>query len=392
MSFVGIDLGTSHFRVAVLEGSRPELVENAEQLLATPSIVAFSDSGERLVGMPAKRHALTNPTDAITSLTRLFDRPYNDVNIDTFSKHVSYKIVPSEDGSAWPSVRGTAYAPTQIAAALFDEAKKRAELYLGEAIHNAVVVAPTHFAHGQSYGQGRLLIEAANQVGLSVVRLVSAPNAAAMLYAHNVESHGTVAIFDMGAATFNFSVVGTGDRIVDVKSVAGNLFLGGDDFDFRVIDHIAKQLNGNDRIEMASAIQGGARLKDKVEKARIDLSRETATSIEVGSTDTNSEGFSVPLTRSTLEGLVDDLIQEALVHCEQGLKDAGMAVRDIDAVLLIGGMTGMPRIHEAVQQFFNKEPIRGAHADKQAAMGAALFARMLQGSSRASKKRRTKRE
>jgi len=375
---IGIDLGTTNSCVAVMDGSQARVVENAEGARTTPSIVAFSDSGERLVGQPAKRQAVTNPQNTIFAVKRLIGRRYSDPTVAKDKDLVPYKIVKADNGDAWVEAQGENYAPSQISAFILQKMKETAENFLGEAVTQAVITVPAYFNDSQRQATK----DAGKIAGLEVLRIINEPTAAALAYGLDKKNTGTIAVYDLGGGTFDVSVLEIGDGVFEVKSTNGDTFLGGEDFDARIIDYLAdefKKENGIDLREDKLALQ---RLKEAAEKAKIELSSAVQTDVNLPFITADQSGpkhLNIKLSRSKLESLVDDLIQRTIEPCKSALKDAGLKASEIDEVILVGGMTRMPKVIEQVKQFFGKEPHRGVNPDEVVAVGAAIQAGVLQG-------------
>ena len=375
---IGIDLGTTNSCVAVMEGSQPKVIENSEGSRTTPSMVAFATSGERLVGQAAKRQAVTNPENTLFAIKRLIGRRYGDPMVEKDKALVPYKIVEGDNGDAWVEVAGTKYSPSQISAFILQKMKETAENYLGEKVSQAVITVPAYFDDSQRQATK----DAGKIAGLEVLRIINEPTAAALAYGLDKKKAGTIAVYDLGGGTFDISVLEIGDGVFEVKSTNGDTFLGGEDFDKRIIDYLAdefKKENGIDLREDRLALQ---RLKEAAEKAKIELSSAVQTEVNLPFITADRAGpkhLAIKLTRAKLEALVDELIERTIGPCKKALKDAGLSAGDIDEVILVGGMTRMPKIIETVKNFFGREPHRGVNPDEVVACGAAIQAGVLKG-------------
>jgi molecular chaperone DnaK len=375
---VGIDLGTTNSVVAVMEGGKAKVIENAEGSRTTPSVVAFADSGEVLVGQPAKRQAVTNPENTIFAIKRLIGRRYNDPIVEKDKGLVPYKIVAGPNGDAWVEVRGKRYSPSQISAFILQKMKETAEAYLGEKVTQAVITVPAYFNDSQ-----RQATKDAGQIaGLEVLRIINEPTAAALAYGLEKKGTGKIAVYDLGGGTFDISILEIGDGVFEVKSTNGDTFLGGEDFDKRVVDYIADEFKKEQGIDLRNDRLALQRLREAAEKAKIELSSTLQTDINlpfITADQTGPKHLTMKLTRSKLEALVDDLIQRTIPPCRNALKDAGLSPSDIGEVILVGGMTRMPKVIETVKQFFGKEPNRSVNPDEVVAIGAAIQAGVLKG-------------
>ncbi len=375
---IGIDLGTTNSCVAIMDGSKPKVIENTEGARTTPSIVAFTDEGERLVGQAAKRQAVTNPTNTLFAIKRLIGRTFDDPLTKKDMGMVPYEIVKADNGDAWVSARDEKYSPSQISAFILQKMKETAESHLGESVTQAVITVPAYFNDAQRQATK----DAGKVAGLEVLRIINEPTAAALAYGMEKDDGHTIAVFDLGGGTFDVSVLEIGDGVFEVKSTNGDTFLGGEDFDLRLVDYLAdgfKKENGIDLRKDNLALQ---RLKEAAEKAKIELSTATQTEINLPFITADQAGpkhLTIKLTRAKLESLVDDLIKRTLVPCKKALKDAGLKASDIKDVVLVGGMTRMPKVIEAVKEFFGREPHKGVNPDEVVAMGAAIQAGVLQG-------------
>jgi molecular chaperone DnaK len=375
---IGIDLGTTNSCVAVMEGKNPKVIENAEGARTTPSIVAFNAEGETLVGQPAKRQGVTNPENTFFAIKRLIGRRMEDPMVAKDKKLVPYAIVKADNGDAWVESRGTKYAPSQISAFTLIKMKETAERYLGEPVTQAVITVPAYFNDSQRQATK----DAGRIAGLEVLRIINEPTAAALAYGLDKKEAGTIAVYDLGGGTFDVSVLEIGDGVFEVKSTNGDTFLGGEDFDMRIVDYLAdefKKENGLDLRKDKLALQ---RLREASEKAKVELSSAMQTEINLPFITADASGpkhLTVKLSRSKLEALVDDLIQKTIEPCRQALKDAGVTAAQIDEVVLVGGMTRMPKVIELVKQFFGKEPHKGVNPDEVVAIGAAIQGGVLKG-------------
>ncbi|MGE0006943.1 MAG: molecular chaperone DnaK [Parvibaculaceae bacterium] len=375
---IGIDLGTTNSCVAVMEGKQPKVIENAEGARTTPSIVAFNADGEQLVGQPAKRQAVTNPENTFFAIKRLIGRRWNDPMVEKDKKLVPYQIVKADNGDAWVEARGQKYAPSQISAYILQKMKETAERYLGEPVSQAVITVPAYFNDSQRQATK----DAGKIAGLEVLRIINEPTAAALAYGLDKKEAGTIAVYDLGGGTFDISVLEIGDGVFEVKSTNGDTFLGGEDFDMRIVDYLADEFKKEQGIDLRKDKLALQRLKEAAEKAKIELSSSTQTEINlpfITADQTGPKHLTLKLTRAKLEALVDDLIQKTVEPCRQALKDAGITAGNIDEVVLVGGMTRMPRVIEAVKQFFGKEPHKGVNPDEVVAIGAAIQAGVLKG-------------
>lgn len=375
---IGIDLGTTNSCVAIMDGKEAKVVENAEGARTTPSMVAFAEDGERLVGQAAKRQAVTNPENTLYAIKRLIGRTFNDPTTKKDKDMVAYNIVKSDGGDAWVESRGEKYSPSQISAFILQKMKETAESYLGESVSEAVITVPAYFNDAQRQATK----DAGKIAGLDVLRIINEPTAAALAYGLDKNEGKTIAVYDLGGGTFDVSVLEIGDGVFEVKSTNGDTFLGGEDFDVRIIEYLAdefKKENGIDLREDKMALQ---RLKSAAEKAKIELSSTQQTEVNEPFITADASGpkhLAVKITRAKLESLVDDLVQRTIKPCAAALKDAGLTADDIDEVILVGGMTRMPKITEVVKEFFGREPHKGVNPDEVVAMGAAIQAGVLKG-------------
>ncbi|HXX04179.1 MAG TPA: molecular chaperone DnaK, partial [Xanthobacteraceae bacterium] len=375
---IGIDLGTTNSCVAVMEGKTPKVIENAEGMRTTPSIVAFTDEGERLVGQPAKRQAVTNPERTIFAVKRLIGRRYDDPMVEKDKKLVPYKIVRASNGDAWVEIEGKTYSPSQISAFILQKMKETAEAYLGTKVEQAVITVPAYFNDAQRQATK----DAGKIAGLEVLRIINEPTAAALAYGLDKQKSGTIAVYDLGGGTFDISILEIGDGVFEVKSTNGDTFLGGEDFDMRLVNYLADEFQKEQGIDLRRDKLALQRLKEAAEKAKIELSSTTQTEINLPFITADASGpkhLTMKLTRAKFEALVDDLVQKTIDPCKQALKDAGLSAAEINEVVLVGGMTRMPKVQEVVKQLFGKEPHKGVNPDEVVAVGAAIQAGVLQG-------------
>jgi molecular chaperone DnaK len=375
---IGIDLGTTNSCVAVMEGKNPKVIENAEGARTTPSIVAFTSEGETLVGQPAKRQGVTNPENTFFAIKRLIGRRMEDPMVAKDKKLVPYNIVKADNGDAWVDARGTKYAPSQISAYTLIKMKETAERYLGEAVTQAVITVPAYFNDSQRQATK----DAGKIAGLEVLRIINEPTAAALAYGLDKREAGTIAVYDLGGGTFDVSVLEIGDGVFEVKSTNGDTFLGGEDFDMRIVDYLADEFKKEQSIDLRKDKLALQRLREAAEKAKVELSSSMQTEINLPFITADASGpkhLALKLTRAKLEALVDDLIQKTVEPCRQALKDAGVTAGQIDEVVLVGGMTRMPKVIEVVKQFFGKEPHKGVNPDEVVAIGAAIQGGVLKG-------------
>jgi molecular chaperone DnaK len=375
---IGIDLGTTNSCVAIMEGKDVRVIENSEGARTTPSMVAVSDSGERLVGQSAKRQAVTNPTNTLFAVKRLIGRRFDDPLVAKDKGLVPFPIVRGDNGDAWVEARGEKYSPSQISAFILGKMKDTAEAYLGEKVSQAVITVPAYFNDAQRQATK----DAGRIAGLEVLRIINEPTAAALAYGLDKKNTGTVAVFDLGGGTFDISVLEIGDGVFEVKSTNGDTFLGGEDFDSRVIDYLADEFKRDQGINLRTDKLALQRLKEAAEKAKIELSSSKETEINLPFITADASGpkhLVMKLTRAKLESLVDDLIQRTLGPCRDALKDAGVSAAEIDDVILVGGMTRMPKVIDAVKTFFGREPARNVNPDEVVAIGAAVQGAVLKG-------------
>ncbi|AWJ91918.1 molecular chaperone DnaK (plasmid) [Azospirillum baldaniorum] len=375
---IGIDLGTTNSCVAVMEGGQAKVIENAEGMRTTPSIVAFAREGEILVGTPAKRQAVTNPENTIFAIKRLIGRRYDDPITEKDKALVPYKIVRGDNGDAWVEAQGKKYSPSQISALILTKMKETAEAYLGEKATQAVITVPAYFNDSQRQATK----DAGRIAGLEVLRIINEPTAAALTYGLEKKGQGKVAVYDLGGGTFDISILDIGEGVFEVRATNGDTFLGGEDFDKRIIDYLADEFKKEQGIDLRSDRLALQRLKEAAEKAKIELSSTVQTDVNLPFITADQHGpkhLNVKLTRAKLEALVDDLVQRTIEPCKAALKDAGLKAADIAEVILVGGMTRMPKVQEVVKDFFGKEPHKGVNPDEVVAIGAAIQAGVLQG-------------
>ena len=378
---IGIDLGTTNSCVAVMEGSKPKVLENAEGANTTPSIVAFTEDGERLTGLPAKRQAVTNPMNTFFAIKRLIGRRYDDPMVEKDKKLVPYKIIKGPNGDAWVEAHGKQYSPAQISAYILQKMKETAEAKLGETITQAVITVPAYFNDAQRQATK----DAGKIAGLEVLRIINEPTAAALAYGLDKKRDSkTIAVYDLGGGTFDISILEIGDGVFEVKSTNGDTFLGGEDFDMRLVEYLANEFKKENQIDLRGDKLALQRLKEASEKAKIELSSSQQTEINLPFISMNPQTQSplhltMKLTRAKLESLVDDLIERTRGPCHQALKDAGLKAADINEVVLVGGMTRMPKVQQIVKELFGKEPHKGVNPDEVVAVGAAIQAGVLKG-------------
>ena len=375
---IGIDLGTTNSCVAVMEGDRGEVIENSEGARTTPSMVAFTEGGERLVGQAAKRQAVTNPEDTLFAVKRLIGRRFDDPLTQKDRDLVPYKIIKADNGDAWIESRGKNYSPSEISAFILQKMKETDEANLGEPVTQAVITVPAYFNDSQRQATK----DAGKIAGLDVLRIINEPTAAALAYGLEKKEGGTIAVYDLGGGTFDVSVLEIGDGVFEVKSTNGDTFLGGEDFDARIIDYLADEFKKDQGIDLRADKLALQRLKEAAEKAKIELSSSTQTEVNLPFITADQSGpkhLNIKLTRAKFEALVDDLVQRTVAPCKAALKDAGLTAGEIDEVILVGGMTRMPKIQEVVKAFFGREPHRGVNPDEVVAIGAAIQAGVLSG-------------
>ena len=375
---IGIDLGTTNSCVSIMDGKEPKVIENAEGARTTPSMIAFTEDGERLAGQPAKRQAVTNPLNTLFAVKRLIGRRYDDPAVTKDKDLVPFKIVKGDNGDAWVEVEGTKYSPSQVSAMILQKMKETAEDYLGEPVTQAVITVPAYFNDAQRQATK----DAGKIAGMEVLRIINEPTAAALAYGLDKNDGKTIAVYDLGGGTFDVSVLEIGDGVFEVKSTNGDTFLGGEDFDMRLVDYLVEEFKKDSGIDLKRDNLALQRLKEAAEKAKIELSSSTQTEINLPYITADASGpkhLTLKLTRAKFEALVDDLIKRTIKPCESALKDAGLSASEIDEVVLVGGMTRMPKVQAAVKQFFGKEPHKGVNPDEVVAMGAAIQAGVLQG-------------
>ena len=375
---IGIDLGTTNSCVAVMDGKTARLIENAEGMRTTPSIVAFTSDGERLVGQPAKRQAVTNPENTIFAVKRLIGRRYDDPMAEKDKGLVSYKIVKASNGDAWVQANGKTYSPSQISAFILQKMKETAEANLGEKVDQAVITVPAYFNDAQRQATK----DAGKIAGLEVLRIINEPTAAALAYGLEKKKQSKIAVYDLGGGTFDISILDIGDGVFEVKSTNGDTFLGGEDFDMRLVNYLADEFQKEQGINLRNDKLALQRLKEAAEKAKIELSTTLQTEVNLPFITADQSGpkhLAIKLTRAKFESLVDDLVQKTIEPCRNALKDAGLSASDISEVVLVGGMTRMPKVQEVVQKLFGKEPHKGVNPDEVVAIGAAIQAGVLQG-------------
>jgi molecular chaperone DnaK len=378
---IGIDLGTTNSCVAVMEGGKPHVLENSEGANTTPSIVAFTGDGERLVGLPAKRQAVTNPVNTLFAIKRLIGRRYDDPMVEKDKKLVPYKIIKGPNGDAWVEAQGKQYSPAQISAFILQKMKETAEAKLGETVKEAVITVPAYFNDAQRQATK----DAGKIAGLEVLRIINEPTAAALAYGLDKKKDSkTIAVYDLGGGTFDISILEIGDGVFEVKSTNGDTFLGGEDFDMRLVEYLASEFKKENQIDLRGDKLALQRLKEAAEKAKIELSSSQQTEINLPFISMNPQTQSplhltMKLTRAKLESLVDDLIEKTKGPCHQALKDAGLKAADVGEVVLVGGMTRMPKVQQVVKELFGKEPHKGVNPDEVVAVGAAIQGGVLKG-------------
>jgi molecular chaperone DnaK len=374
---IGIDLGTTNSCVALMDGKEAKVIENTEGTRTTPSVVAFAN-GERLVGQPAKRQAVTNPENTLYAIKRLVGRRYDDPITKKDKKMVPYKIIKGDSGDAWVEAEGGKYSPSQVSAFILQKMKETAESYLGEDVSQAVITVPAYFNDSQRQATK----DAGKIAGLEVLRIINEPTAAALAYGLDKKEAGVIAVFDLGGGTFDVSVLEIGDGVFEVKSTNGDTFLGGEDFDIRIVDYLADEFKKDNSVDLRDDTLALQRLKEAAEKAKIELSSTTQTEVNLPFITADQSGpkhLTIKLTRAKLETLVDDLIERTLAPCKTALKDAGLKASEIDEVILVGGMTRMPKVQEKVKTFFGREAHKGVNPDEVVAIGAAIQGGVLKG-------------
>ncbi|MBW8299690.1 MAG: molecular chaperone DnaK [Hydrogenophaga sp.] len=375
---IGIDLGTTNSCVSVIDGKDAKVIENSEGARTTPSMVAFSDDGERLVGQPAKRQAVTNPTNTLFAVKRLIGRRYEDPTVEKDKGLVPFHIIKGDNGDAWVEAQGKGYSPAQISAMILQKMKETAEAYLGEKVEKAVITVPAYFNDAQRQATK----DAGRIAGLEVLRIINEPTAAALAYGLDKKEGKTIAVYDLGGGTFDISILEIGDGVFEVKSTNGDTFLGGEDFDMRLVEYLAAEFKKDNGIDLKNDKLALQRLKEAAEKAKIELSSSQQTEINLPFITADASGpkhLTMKLTRAKFESLVDDLVQRTVAPCKAALKDAGLTASEIEEVVLVGGMSRMPKVQEIVKQLFGKEPHKGVNPDEVVAMGAAIQAGVLQG-------------
>ncbi|MDR1551625.1 MAG: molecular chaperone DnaK [Holosporaceae bacterium] len=373
---IGIDLGTTNSCVSIMDGGNPRVIENAEGVRTTPSVVAFAQNGERLIGQAAKRQAVTNYKNTFYAIKRLIGRKHNDEYLKKY--RAAYDIVPAENGDAWVDSRGTKYSPSQISAFILQKMKESAESFLGEKVAEAVVTVPAYFNDAQRQATR----DAGKIAGLDVLRIINEPTAAALAYGLDKKNSGLIAVYDLGGGTFDISILEIGDGVFEVKATNGDTFLGGEDFDKRIIDYLADEFKKENGVDLRNDSMAQQRLKEAAEKAKIELSSAIETDINLPFITADASGpkhLTLKLTRAKLESLVDDIIKKTIEPCRAALKDAGVSANQIDEVVLVGGMTRMPKVIEYVKSFFGKEPHKGVNPDEVVAVGAAIQGGVLKG-------------
>ncbi|MGR3454278.1 molecular chaperone DnaK, partial [Pseudooceanicola sp.] len=375
---IGIDLGTTNSCVAIMDGSQPKVIENSEGARTTPSIVAFTEE-ERLVGQSAKRQAVTNASNTIFGVKRLIGRRFDDEHLAKDKKNLPYNVIDGGNGDAWVESRGEKYSPSQISAFILGKMKETAESYLGEEVTQAVITVPAYFNDAQRQATK----DAGKIAGLEVLRIINEPTAAALAYGLDKEDSHTIAVYDLGGGTFDVTILEIDDGLFEVKSTNGDTFLGGEDFDMRIVNYLADEFKKEHQVDLTKDKMALQRLKEAAEKAKIELSSSSQTEINQPFISMGSNGqplhMVMKLTRAKLESLVGDLIKASLKPCQAALKDAGLSTSDVDEVVLVGGMTRMPKVVEEVTKFFGKEPHKGVNPDEVVALGAAIQAGVLQG-------------
>ena len=375
---IGIDLGTTNSCVAIMDGKTPKVIENAEGARTTPSVVAFLEDGERLVGQPAKRQAVTNPANTLFAIKRLIGRNFSDPMVEKDKGMVPYEIVKGPTGDAWVKAQGKDYSPQQVSAFILQKMKEAAEQHLGEKVEKAVITVPAYFNDAQRQATK----DAGKIAGLEVLRIINEPTAAALAYGLEKNDGKKIAVYDLGGGTFDVSILEIGDGVFEVKSTNGDTFLGGEDFDLRVVDYLADEFRKETSVDLRKDKLALQRLKEEAEKAKKELSSVTQYEVNLPFISMNASGplhLNIKLSRAKLEALVEDLIAKTIGPCEQALKDAGLKKSDIDEVILVGGMTRMPKVVDTVKEFFGREPHKGVNPDEVVALGAAVQAGVLQG-------------
>ena len=376
---IGIDLGTTNSCVSIMEGSQPKVLENAEGARTTPSVVAFTDDGEKLVGQPAKRQAVTNPENTIFAVKRLIGRNFEDPTVKKDIAAAPFKIVNSEKGDAWIEAKGEKYSPSQISAFILQKMKETAEKYLGQEVTKAVITVPAYFNDAQRQATK----DAGKIAGLEVLRIINEPTAASLAYGLDKKKENKkIAVYDLGGGTFDVSILELGDGVFEVKSTNGDTFLGGEDFDNIIVDYLVGEFKKDNGINLKTDKLALQRLKEAAEKAKIELSSAEQTDVNlpfITADKTGPKHINLKMTRAKLEALVEDLILKTLPPCKTALKDAGLTANEIDEIVMVGGMTRMPKVLAEVKNFFGKEPNKSVNPDEVVAMGAAIQAGVLQG-------------
>ncbi|MDP3490037.1 MAG: molecular chaperone DnaK [Phenylobacterium sp.] len=375
---IGIDLGTTNSCVAIMDGKTPKVIENAEGARTTPSVVAILDDGERLVGQPAKRQAVTNPSNTLFAIKRLIGRQYGDPTVEKDKGMVPYEIVKGPSGDAWVRAHDKDYSPQQISAFILQKMKEAAEQHLGEKVEKAVITVPAYFNDAQRQATK----DAGKIAGLEVLRIINEPTAAALAYGLEKNDGKKIAVYDLGGGTFDVSILEIGDGVFEVKATNGDTFLGGEDFDLRIVNYLADEFKKENSVDLRKDKLALQRLKEEAEKAKKELSSTAQYEVNLPFISMNAAGplhLNIKLSRSKLEALVEDLVMRTIGPCDQALKDAGLKKSDIDEVILVGGMTRMPKVVEAVKEFFGREPHKGVNPDEVVALGAAVQAGVLQG-------------
>ena len=375
---IGIDLGTTNSCVSVMDGSTPKVIENAEGARTTPSMVAFTDENERLIGQPAKRQAVTNPRNTLFAIKRLIGRTFNDPATKKDMDMVPYEIVAADNGDAWVNAADEKYSPSQISAFILQKMKETAESYLGEKVEQAVITVPAYFNDAQRQATK----DAGKIAGLEVLRIINEPTAAALAYGLDKNDGQTIAVYDLGGGTFDVSILEIGDGVFEVKSTNGDTFLGGEDFDIALVDHLAEEFQKENGIDLRGDKLALQRLKEAAEKAKIELSSSSQTEVNLPFITADASGpkhLNLKLTRAAFEAMVEELVQRTRKPCEDAMKDAGVSASEIDEIVVVGGQTRMPRIRDFVKQVFGKEPNMSMNPDEVVAMGAAIQAGVLQG-------------
>ncbi|RCL81926.1 MAG: molecular chaperone DnaK, partial [Alphaproteobacteria bacterium] len=375
---IGIDLGTTNSCVAVMEGGNAKVIENAEGARTTPSIVAFTDNDETLVGQAAKRQAVTNPENTLFAIKRLIGRPFSDEKVTKDKDMVPFKIVKSDGGDAWVNAAGKDYAPSQVSAYVLQKMKETAEAHLGHEVTEAVITVPAYFNDAQRQATK----DAGKIAGLDVLRIINEPTAASLSYGLDKKESGTIVVYDLGGGTFDVSVLEIGDGVFEVKSTNGDTFLGGEDFDTKIVEYLVDEFKKENGVDLKSDNLALQRLKEAAEKAKIELSSTAQTDINLPFITADASGpkhLTLKFTRAKLESLVEDFVKRTIEPCKAALKDAGISASEIDEVVLVGGMTRMPKIVETVKEFFGKEPNKGVNPDECVALGAAIQGAVLAG-------------